>query len=114
MGTLPVRLGEKFSRYLNMAVLALIYLVILYLIFVPRFFTPVLLLVFFAGKRLLLAIGVHTKPRPTEPPKEWGGWPAWFSGFTFYHNRLFSNLFVLGIILDVLIRLIWPTFWPLR
>ncbi len=114
VGTLPVRLGEKFSRYLNMAVLALIYLVILYLIFVPRFFTPVLLLVFFAGKRLLLAIGVHTKPRPTEPPKEWGGWPAWFSGFTFYHNRLFSNLFVLGIILDVLIRLIWPTFWPLR
>ncbi len=114
VGTLPVRIGEKTSRYINMAVLALIYLVILYLIFVPRFFTPVLLIVFFAGKRLLLAIGVHTKPRPAEPPKEWPGWPTWFSGFAFYHNRLFSNLFVLGIFLDVLLRLFVPVFWPVR
>ena len=114
VGTLPVRIGERTSRYINMAVLALIYLVILYLIFVPRFFTPVLLIVFFAGKRLLLAIGVHTKPRPAEPPKEWPGWPTWFSGFTFYHNRLFSNLFVLGIFLDVLLRLFVPVFWPVR
>ncbi len=114
VGTLPVRLGEKFGRYLNIAVLALIYLVILYLILVPRFFTPILLIVFFAGRRLLLAIGVHTKPRPSEPPKEWTGWPTWFSGFTFYHNRLFSNLLVLGIFLDVLLRLFLPAFWPLR
>jgi len=114
VGTLPVRLGEKTGRYLNMAVLALIYLVILYLIFVPRFFTPILLIVFFAGKRLMLAIGVHTKPRPSEPPKEWPGWPTWFSGFTFYHNRLFSNLFVLSIFLDVLLRLFLPNIWPVR
>ena len=92
VGTLPVRLGEKTSR----------------------FFTPVMLIVFFAGKRLLLAIGVHTKPRPSEPPKEWPGWPTWFSGFTFYHNRLFSNLFVLGIFVDVLLRLFVQSFWPMR
>jgi 1,4-dihydroxy-2-naphthoate octaprenyltransferase len=114
VGTLPVRLGERGSRYLNIVVLALIYLVILYLIFVPRFFTPVLLIVFIAGKRLLLAIGVHTKPRPTEPPKEWQGWPTWFSGFAFYHNRLFSNLFILGLFLDVLLRLFVSGFWPVR
>ena len=114
VGTLPVRIGERTSRYLNMAVLGLIYLVILYLIFVPRFFTPVMLIVFFAGKRILLAIGVHTKPRPTEPPKEWPGWPTWFSGFAFYHNRLFSNLFVLGLFADVLLRLFVHGFWPMR
>jgi 1,4-dihydroxy-2-naphthoate octaprenyltransferase len=111
VGTLPVRLGEKAARYLNMAVLALIYLVILYLIFVPHFFTPVLLIVFLAGKRLMLAIGVHTKPRPAEPPKEWPGWPTWFSGFAFYHNRLFENLFILGLFADVLLRLFLPAFW---
>ena len=113
IGTLPVRLGEKAARYLNMAVLVLIYLVILYLIFVPHFFTPVMLIVFLAGKRLMVAVGVHTKPRPAEPPKEWPGWPTWFSGFTFYHNRLFENLFVLGLLADTLLRL-FTNFWPVR
>jgi 1,4-dihydroxy-2-naphthoate octaprenyltransferase len=114
VGTLPVRIGEKATRFINIGVIALIYLVILYLIFVPRFFTPVMLIVFLTGKRILLAIGVHTKPRPTEPPKEWPGWPTWFSGFTFYHNRLFENLFILGLLLDVFLRAFLPAFWVVR
>jgi 1,4-dihydroxy-2-naphthoate octaprenyltransferase len=114
VGTLPVRIGEKATRYVNMVVLVLIYAVILYLIFVPRFFTPVMLIVLLAGKRLLLAVGVHTKPRPVEPPKEWPGWPTWFSGFAFYHNRLFSNLFILGLFADVLLRLFVAGFWPMH
>jgi 1,4-dihydroxy-2-naphthoate octaprenyltransferase len=111
VGTLPVRIGEKAARYVNMAVLSLAYLVIIYLIFVLRFFTPVLLIVFFAGKRLLYAVGVHAKPRPAEPPKEWPGWPTWFSGFAFYHNRLFSNLLLLGVLADTLLRIFLPAFW---
>jgi 1,4-dihydroxy-2-naphthoate octaprenyltransferase len=107
-------LGEKTARYLNIAVLGLIYLVILYLIFVPHFFTPIMLIVFLAGKRLMLAIGVHTKPRPAEPPKEWPGWPTWFSGFAFYHNRLFENLFILGLLADVLLRIFLPAFWVMH
>ncbi len=90
IGTLPVRIGEKAARYMNIAVFILIYAVILYLIFVPHYFTPVMLIVFLAGKRLLYAVGALTKPRPAEPPKEWPGWPTWFSGFAFYHNRLFE------------------------
>ena len=114
VGTLPVRIGEKAARYVNMAVLVLIYAVILYLIFVPRFFTPILLIVFLAGRRLVYAVGVLAKPRPAEPPKEWPGWPTWFSGFAFYHNRLFENLFVLGLLLDTLLRIYLPTFWMVR
>jgi 1,4-dihydroxy-2-naphthoate octaprenyltransferase len=114
VGTLPVRLGEKAARYLNMAVLVLIYLVILYLIFVPRFFTPVLLIVFLAGRRLMFAIGVHSKPRPAEAPKDWPGWPTWFSGFAFYHNRLFENMFVLGVLADACLRIFLPTFWLMK
>ena len=114
VGTLPVRIGEKAARYVNMAVIVLIYLVILYLIFVPRFFTPILLIVFLAGKRIVLAVGVHTKPRPAEPPKEWPGWPTWFSGFAFYHNRLFSDLFVIGILADCLLRIFLPAFWMVK
>ena len=114
VGTLPVRIGEKATRYLSMAVFVLMYAVILYLIFVPRFFTPVLLIVFLAGKRALLNLGALIKPRPIEPPKEWPGWPTWFSGFAFYHNRLFSNLLLLGMIADVLLRIFAPGFWPVR
>jgi 1,4-dihydroxy-2-naphthoate octaprenyltransferase len=114
VGTLPVRIGEKAARYLNIAVFILIYAVILYLVFVPRYFTPVMLIVFLAGKRLLYAVGVLTKPRPAEPPKEWPGWPTWFSGFAFYHNRLFSNLLVLGVLADTLLRIFLPSFWMIR
>jgi 1,4-dihydroxy-2-naphthoate octaprenyltransferase len=114
VGTLPVVIGEKAARYLNMAVILLIYLVIVYLIFVPRYFTPVMLIVFLAGKRLLYATAVLTKPRPQEPPKEWPGWPVWFSGFAFYHNRLFSNLLILGLLIDTLLRLFASNFWPVR
>jgi 1,4-dihydroxy-2-naphthoate octaprenyltransferase len=92
-------------------VLVLIYAVILYLIFRSHFFTPVMLIVFLAGKRLLYAVGVLAKPRPVEPPKEWPGWPTWFSGFAFYHNRLFGNLFVLGLAVDVVLRLFVSGFW---
>lgn len=114
VGTLPVRIGEKAARILNIAVFVLIYAVILYLIFVPRFFSPVMLIVFLAGKRLLYAVGVLTRPRPAEPPKEWPGWPTWFSGFAFYHNRLFGNLFILGLIADTLLRIFQSGFWPIR
>lgn len=114
IGTLPVLVGEKAARIINCAIIALIYLVTLYLIFFPRYFTPVMLIVLLAGKRALYAFMVHTKPRPSEPPKEWLAWPAWFSGFTFYHNRLFGNLFLLGLIIDVILRLFLPAFWPIR
>ena len=114
VGTLPVVIGERAARYVNMAVIALIYLVILYLVFITHYFTPVMLLVLLAGKRAMYAFGVLLKPRPVEPPAEWKYWPTWFSGFSFYHNRLFSNLFVLALLADVLLRLFLPAFWPAR
>lgn len=115
VGTLPVKIGEKAARYINMAALVLSYLVILYLIFVPHYFTPILLIVVFATRRLLLALGVLTKPRPAQPPKDWAAWPTWFSALAFYHNRLFGGLFILGILLDTALRLLFPAlpaqFW---
>jgi 1,4-dihydroxy-2-naphthoate polyprenyltransferase len=114
--TLPVAIGEKAARYVNMAVVIIAYAVIVYLIFGPRFFTPIMLIIFFAIKRALLVIGVLTKPRPAEPPKEWTFWPTWFSGFAFYHNRLFGGLLILGIFLDTLARIFAPDlinqYWP--
>ncbi|MDI6770845.1 MAG: hypothetical protein QMD04_14385 [Anaerolineales bacterium] len=45
---------------------------------------------------------------------QWPAWPAWFSGFAFYHNRLFANLFTLGPFADVLLRIFLSGFWPVR
>ena len=114
VGTLPVRLGEKAARYLNMVVLVLIYAVIVYLVFGPRYFTPLMLVVFLAGKRLLLTLGVLSKPRPALPPEGYPAWPTWFSAFTFYHNRMFGGLFILGLIADTLLRILLSGFWPVR
>ncbi|MBN2387476.1 MAG: prenyltransferase [Anaerolineales bacterium] len=113
VGTLPVKIGEKAARYVNMAGLVLTYAVIVYLIFGPRFYTPVMLIVFLAGKRALTALAVLTKPRPAEPPKEWPAWPVWFSGFAFYHNRMFGGLLILGMLADTLLRVFLPQFWPM-
>ncbi len=113
VGTLPVVIGEKAARYLNMFVLFMIYAVIIYLVFVTHFFSPIMLIVLLAGIRWLYAFAALTKPRPTEPPKEWPGWPTWFSGFAFYHNRLFGDLFLIGLLLDTLLRTFVGNFWPI-
>jgi hypothetical protein len=44
---------------------------------------------------------------------EWPAWPTWFAGFAFRHNRLFSGLFLLGLLADTLLRLFLPHFWPM-
>jgi 1,4-dihydroxy-2-naphthoate octaprenyltransferase len=114
VGTLPVRIGEKAARYVNIAILVLIYLVVVYLVFVPRYFTPLMLIIFFAIKRLILAIKILSKPRPETAPPNFPFWPTYFSAFNFNHNRLFGGLFILALIGDTLLRLYLPAFWPMR
>ena len=113
VGTLPVRIGERASRYLNIAVMVLIYLVIIYLVFIPRYFTPAMLIILFAVKRLILAIRVHTQPKPQDPPEDYEHWPTWFAAFGFYHNRALGGLLILGLMIDAVLRVFLPGFWPI-
>ena len=113
VGTLPVRIGEKAARYLNIGVMILIYLVVVYLVFIPRYFTPAMLIIFLAVNRLVLAVKVHTQPKPQEPPEDFEYWPTWFAAFGFYHNRALGGLLILGLIIDALLRVFWPGFWPM-
>lgn len=118
VGTMPVRVGEKAARYITMAALFIVYSVIVYLVFVPRYFTPIMLIIFFAGKRALQALRVLCNPKPPAPPEWWPAWPVWFSAFAFNHNRGFGGLFILGLLVDTLLRVIPLTadfvarFWP--
>jgi 1,4-dihydroxy-2-naphthoate octaprenyltransferase len=109
--TLPVLIGETAGRVLNISMIVLAYLIILYLIFVTHFFTPAMLIVFFAGMDAWKAIRRLLKPRPAEPPAGYPIWPRWFSTVSFVHNRNFGNLFLLGLLIDSILRIFTPLFW---
>lgn len=108
--TLPVVIGQTAARYVDLISMVLIYGIILYLIAV-KFYTPVLLLILLAGKQWVTAVAVLAKPRPEQPPAEYPAWPIWFSGFTFMHNRRFTMLFMLALLIDSILRVYAPNFW---
>jgi 1,4-dihydroxy-2-naphthoate polyprenyltransferase len=118
VGTFPVRVGEAFARRVDQVAVILIYAVIAYLVFVPRYFTPVMLVVFFAFKYALNTVKLLNNPRPAQPPPGYPAWPVWFSGSTFLHNRQFGGWLILGLIIDTLLHVIPFTanliarFWP--
>ncbi len=109
--TLPVLLGETAARYVTMGAIVASYLVVVYLVFVAHFLTPVMLLVLLAVRPAQAALQRMSHPRPEGPPPGYPIWPRWFSTVCFVHNRVFSNYFVLGLIFDTAIRTVFPTFW---
>jgi 1,4-dihydroxy-2-naphthoate octaprenyltransferase len=112
VGTFPVRVGEAFARHTDQFAVIMIYVVIAYLVFVPHYFTPILLLTFIAIKDAWKLVKVLNTPKPAKAPEGWPGWPVWFSAFAFLHNRNFGGLLVLSLILDALLRVFVPSFWP--
>ena len=109
--TLPVLVGETAARYITMFAIFAAYAITLYLVFVTHFFTPTMLLVLLAIKPAIKIFQRFSKPRPTEAPAGYPIWPRWFSTVCFVHNIAFSNYFVLGLILDTVLRALLPTFW---
>jgi len=104
VGTFPVRVGQTFARYVNILSIVLAYGVIFYLV-ATGYFSSLMLIIIFALQRAMYAVAVLSKPRPEGPPKGFEAfWPTWFSGFCFYHNRMFGGLFILGILLDTVAR----------
>lgn len=112
--TLPVFIGEKAARYAVLAMMILPYFLVIALI-VLRYFTPVLLLVFLAVPTLLKLYPQFLKPKPENRPEDFpegeGGWPLFFAPQAFFNNRAFGLWFMLGLIADVVIRLVVPNFW---
>jgi len=114
--TLPVLIGEKVSRYVVLAMMILPYLIVVALIGV-QYFTPVMLIVFLAVPQFLKVYPQFLKPRPDSCPDGFpvgqGGWPLFFAPQAFINTRTFGMWFMLGLILDVILRLVFPNFWAL-
>ena len=112
--TLPVVIGEKAARYSVLAMMILPYFFTAYLITI-KFFTPVMLIVLFAIPTLRQLLPTFLKPKPESRPSDFpdgqGGWPLYFAPMAFWNNRKFGSLFMLGLLIDVILRLVLPTFW---
>jgi 1,4-dihydroxy-2-naphthoate octaprenyltransferase len=114
--TLPVLIGEKAARYTVLAMMILPYILTVYLIAI-KFFTPVMLIVLLAIPTLQRIFPLFLKPKPESRPADFpdgqGGWPLYFAPMAFWNNRSFGMYFMLGLILDVALRLIPATsqFW---
>ncbi|MFZ5910790.1 MAG: prenyltransferase [Chloroflexota bacterium] len=118
VGTFPVRVGEAAARRTDQFAALMIYVVIAYLVFVPRYFTPFMLVVFLALKDALRLVKVLNTPKPAQAPEGWPAWPVWFAGFAFQHNRQFGGYILLGLLVDALLHVIPFTadliarYWP--
>jgi 1,4-dihydroxy-2-naphthoate octaprenyltransferase len=101
--TLPVLLGERASRYIVVGMLVLQYLSVVYLV-ITRFFTPVMLIVFFSVPVFLQILPMFRQPKPAEKPADYPDvWPNYFVASAFVHNRRFGLLYLLGLILNAVL-----------
>lgn len=106
--TLPVILGERVSRYAAIVMMALMYLLVVYLV-LTGFFSWIMLVVFLAITALRTVVPLYLKPRPAGPP-EWypqETWPLWFVSLAFYHNRRYGLLFLVGLIGVVVLKVVF-------
>jgi len=108
--TLPVILGEKGARVGAMIMMALMYLSVIYLV-VTGYFSPVMLVVLLALPTLFKILPVFRAPKPESAPANapmgiQQGWPLWFVSFAFYHNRAFGMWFLLGLLAELVLRLV--------
>lgn len=105
--TLPVLIGEKAARYTILAMMILPYLLVLILI-LTGYFTPALALVILALPTFRKLYPAFLKPKPEACPPDFpqgqGGWPLYFAPIAFVNNRAFGTYFLLGVILDSLVR----------
>ncbi len=103
--TLPVLMGERSARYFTLAMLAVQYLLVLYLI-VTRYFSPVLLFVFLTVGKVPEVWRIYKMPKPESAP-EWypkGVWPLYYVAVSFVHNREFGMWYLAGLIVDTLLK----------
>jgi len=94
--TLPVLLGERTARALNVVTVVLIYALTAVLIALGRL-TPFAAAIVLALPRGVRAVSVMSRPRPAAPPAGYVGWPLWYHRVCLEHNRLFGWSYILGL-----------------
>lgn len=94
--TLPVLIGERASRYLEIGVIVAMYGTIGVLIAIG-ILTPFCAVVVLALPRAVRSLATLVRPRPESAPVGYVGWPLWYHRGSLVHNRLFGWLYLLGL-----------------
>jgi 1,4-dihydroxy-2-naphthoate octaprenyltransferase len=104
--TMPVILGEKAARYTVLGMIAIQYATVIALV-ISGFFTPVMLLVLGGLTAIPRVWAMYKNPKPESCPSDYDPsiWPLWFSAISFYHNRRYGMFLMVGLILEVVLRL---------
>ena len=106
--TLPVLLGERLARYATLFIIVLQYVLVGFLM-VTGFFTPMMLVVFLSLPMFFQTVWpMYRHPRPPQRPEDYPAeiWPLWFVASAFAFSRRFGMLFLAGLILDTVLRLL--------
>ncbi len=104
VNTLPVIIGERWSRHAVLAMIVAQYALSLALV-VTGSFGWALLLVLLSLPKLPGLFDIYKCPKPSDKPASYPEevWPLWFSAHAFRHTRRFTSLFLAGVILDTLL-----------
>ena len=98
--TVPVHIGDRASKVLNVAFMLGYYITIVTLVLTGTLGVWVLL-VGLAIPRLIRVLKIYREPKPAAAPENYPVWPLWFVSAAFYHNKLAGGMFVLGLILNL-------------
>jgi 1,4-dihydroxy-2-naphthoate octaprenyltransferase len=94
--TLPVLIGERAARTLNLAAIVAIYAIVAVLIVLGRL-TPFAAMIVLAVPRAVHAIKIMGRPRPAAPPHGYVGWPLWYHRVCLQHNRVLGWAYIGGL-----------------
>lgn len=94
--TLPVLIGERAARTLNLAAIVAIYAIVAVLIVLGRL-TPFAAMIVLAVPRAVHAIKIMSRPRPAAPPHGYVGWPLWYHRVCLQHNRVLGWAYIGGL-----------------
>lgn len=94
--TLPVLIGERAARALNLAAIVAIYGIVAILIGVGRL-TPFAAVIILAVPRAAHAVKIMSQPRPAAPPDGYIGWPLWYHRACLAHSRVLGWAYIGGL-----------------
>lgn len=100
--SIPVLIGEKRSLTLNKFFFILFYILIFGLV-IFKITGPWILITLFAVPRLRQAWKIYSEPKPKEAPEEWTVWPLWYVGWAMHFNRKAGELFIFGLLLNIIV-----------
>jgi len=106
--TLPVLIGARAARALNIASIVAIYAIIAALIVLGRL-TPFAAAIVLSLPRAARAIRVMSVAAPASPPEGYVGWPLWYHRVCLSHHRVFGWTFIGGLAASV----VWHGLAPL-